>query len=152
MIKNIIALSVASTDSLLTVIHKMDETAHRLLIVLNNGRYGGLVSIGDIQRAIINGVALDSPIEPILRLNATVASVHDDMEAVKEIMRDHLRRSDIVTRVGPTSYAMLLPTVNYSTGTMVMERIERVFYDEFPNRSVVLHSRIAPLGGRIDEA
>lgn len=85
-----ITFSVESKESLLAVIHKMDESAHRLLVVLKNGRYRGLVSIGDIQRAIIKGVSLDSPIEPILRQNATVATVHDDIESVKEIMRERM--------------------------------------------------------------
>lgn len=90
MLRDISSLSVDSSDSLLTVIHKMDASEHRLLLVTKEGCYKGLVSIGDIQRAIIKGVALDSPIEPILRSNATVASIHDDMESVKEVMRERM--------------------------------------------------------------
>ena len=90
MKRDLKSLSVESKDSLLSVIHKMDTTAHRLLIVTENGHYKGLVSIGDIQRAIIKGVALESPVEPIMRPNATVASIHDDMEGVKEIMRERM--------------------------------------------------------------
>lgn len=90
MLRDISSLSVNSNDTLLTVIHKMDASEHRLLLVTKDDCYKGLVSIGDIQRAIIKGVALDSPIEPILRSNATVASIHDDMESVKEIMRERM--------------------------------------------------------------
>ena len=90
MIKDKDLLSVDSKSTLLEVIHKMDDTGHRLLIVTKDNRYKGLVSIGDIQRAIINGIALDSPIEPILRQNATVASVHDNVEAIKEVMRERM--------------------------------------------------------------
>ncbi len=90
MVEDIKSLAVESNETLLAVIHKMDETAHRLLVVLKNGRYGGLVSIGDIQRAIIKGVSLDSPIGPILRQNATIASVYDNMDSVKEIMRERM--------------------------------------------------------------
>ncbi len=90
MKNDIKSLTVDSKDSLLSVIHKMDSTAHRLLMVTENGRYKGLVSIGDIQRAIIKGVALDGTVEPIMRPNATVASIHDDMEGVKEIMRERM--------------------------------------------------------------
>lgn len=84
------SISVDSQDTLLSVIHKMDNTAHRLLLVLKEGRYKGLVSIGDIQRAIIKGVSFDSPIEPILRNNATVATIHENMDSVKEIMRERM--------------------------------------------------------------
>lgn len=90
MVEDIKSLAIESNETLLAVIHKMDETAHRLLVVLKNGRYGGLVSIGDIQRAIIKGVSLDSPIGPILRQNATIASVYDNMDSVKEIMRERM--------------------------------------------------------------
>lgn len=90
MYKDITSLSIDSKATLLDVIHKMDATEHRLLIVTKDGHYKGLVSIGDVQRAIIKGVALASPVEPILRPNATVASVHDDMEAVKEVMRERM--------------------------------------------------------------
>lgn len=90
MIKDINALSVDCEESLLSVIHKMDSSEHRLLIVSKRGHYYGLVSIGDIQRAIIKGVALESPIEPIMRSNATVASIHDNLDGVKEIMRERM--------------------------------------------------------------
>lgn len=90
MVKDITSLSVNSSSTLLTVIHKMDATEHRLLIVTKDGHYEGLVSIGDIQRAIIKGVSLDSPVGPILRPNATVASIHDDVDAIKGIMRERM--------------------------------------------------------------
>jgi dTDP-glucose pyrophosphorylase len=90
MLRDISSLSVDSNDTLLAVIHKMDASEHRLLLVTQDGCYKGLVSIGDIQRAIIKGVALDSPIEPILRSNATVAAIHDDIESVKEVMRERM--------------------------------------------------------------
>lgn len=69
------------------------------------------------------------------------------MAGLQEIMRNHLRKGDIVTRFAPTIYAMLLPMVNYSTGSMVMERIEQLFYEEYSSRKIALHFRISPLGG-----
>jgi GGDEF domain-containing protein len=68
------------------------------------------------------------------------------MAGLQEIMRKHLRKGDIVTRFSPAMYAMLLPTVNYTTGSMVMERMEQLFYEEYPSRKVALHYRISPLG------
>ena len=44
-------------------------------------------------------------------------------------------------------YAMLLPTVNYETGNMVMERLEQMFYREYPARNITFHARISPMGG-----
>lgn len=90
MIKDKESLSIDCNSSLLTVIHKMDATEHRLLVVTKDGHYKGLVSIGDVQRAIIKGIALGSPVEQILRQKLTVASIHDDKAAIKEVMRERM--------------------------------------------------------------
>ena len=74
------------------------------------------------------------------------------MAALCEIVRSNLRKGDIVTRAAPAVVAMLLPTVSYSTGNAVMERIESLFYEEYPNQSIVLSFRITPLGGTITGA
>ncbi len=69
------------------------------------------------------------------------------MAGLQEILRNNLRRGDIVTRFSDSIYAMLLPTVNYSTGSMVVERIEHLFYQEYPAGNITFHARISPLGG-----
>lgn len=71
------------------------------------------------------------------------------MAALCEIIRNNLRKGDIVTRTAPAVFAMLLPTVSYSTCTTVMERIESLFYEEYPNKSIILSFRFTPLGGGI---
>ena len=69
------------------------------------------------------------------------------MNSLCEILRENLRRGDTVTRFSPTVYALLLPTVNYSTGNMVMERIKRLFYRRNPNSDIVYNYLIGPLNG-----
>ena len=69
------------------------------------------------------------------------------MAALEEILRRNLRRGDIVTRFDEYAMALLLPTVNYQSGTMVMERIEHIFYTAYSREKVSFHSRITPLGG-----
>lgn len=68
------------------------------------------------------------------------------MAGLIEILRRNLRKGDIVTRFSPDIVAMLLPTVNYSTGCMVLERIEKLFYGEYPSSLVSMHHRLTPLG------
>ncbi len=68
------------------------------------------------------------------------------MAGLQEILRNNLRKGDIVTRFSENIYAMLLPTVNYETGGMVMERLERLFYLAFPSGDISFHARISPLG------
>ena len=81
----------------------------------------------------------------MLGSNSTVAR-ESGMAGLQEILRNNLRRGDIVTRFNENMFAMLLPTVNYSTGGVVMERIEHLFYGEYPSSNIVFHSRISPLG------
>ena len=50
-----------------------------------------------------------------------------------------------MTQFSPTILALLLPTVNYSTGNMVMERVKRLFYQKFPNSNVSFSYRVGPL-------
>lgn len=67
--------------------------------------------------------------------------------ALEEILRRNLRRGDIVTRCDEYVMALLLPTVTYQSGSMVMERIEHIFHNAYPMEKVPFHSRITPLGG-----
>ena len=68
------------------------------------------------------------------------------MAGLQEILKNNLRKGDIITRFSDNIYAMLLPTVNYETGSIVIERIESLFYKEFPG-NIAFHARISPLGG-----
>lgn len=66
------------------------------------------------------------------------------MAGLHEILNGNLRRNDIITRLSDHTYAMLLPTVNYSTGKMVLERIENLYYQELPS-GLFFHARLVPL-------
>ena len=75
------------------------------------------------------------------------------MRGLMEILRMNLRKGDVITHFSPTMVAMLLPTVDYSTGDSVMERLKQKFYQAYPNSSVLFSYRIAPLTARAaDEA
>ncbi len=81
-------ITVDGSASIISVLKQMDSVRKKLLIVLKNNKYFGLVSIGDLQRAIINGVEMTSSVEPILRKNATIASIHDNIDSVKQLMKE----------------------------------------------------------------
>ena len=69
------------------------------------------------------------------------------MNGLQEILSTNLRKGDIITRFAPAMFALLLSTVNYATGNMVLERIKRVFYREYPNSNIVFDYRVGPLEG-----
>lgn len=67
------------------------------------------------------------------------------MNDLMRILSQNLRKGDIITRFSPAMFAMLLPTVNYASGHMVMERIKRIFYRQYPNSNIVFDYRVGPL-------
>jgi dTDP-glucose pyrophosphorylase len=86
MKKDFTILFVEHTDSILFVMKKMDELKRKLLIVIQNKKYFSLVSIGDLQRAIIKNKDLNSSISSILRIGVTVAHEGDNIHDIKQSM------------------------------------------------------------------
>lgn len=74
--------------TLLDALKKMDVCDKKLLIVIKDTKFRGLLSIGDIQRAIIQNKSLESPISEALRKNIRIATVSDSFEAIRQMMFD----------------------------------------------------------------
>ena len=89
----------------------------------------GIIMIGDADDSHVNYIRQDNI-----------------MSGLIEILRENLRKGDIITHFAPTIVAVLLPTVNYETGTMVMERARMLFYKRYPNSSIPFHHRLGMLG------
>lgn len=77
---------VNNDSSLLDVMKKMDKLDRKLLLVLKEKKYHGLISSGDIQRAIINGNGLQKEIDGILRKEVRVATPEDSYEDIRSMM------------------------------------------------------------------
>lgn len=77
----------------------------------------------------------------------TMDSIKQDniMNGTLEILKTNLRKGDTITHFSPTIFALLLPTVNYTTGNMVMERVKQLFYKKYPNSNIPFNYRIGPL-------
>lgn len=88
MIDRIKEICISQEASIISAIKQMDAIKHKLLIVIKDEKFYSLLSIGDIQRAIIKGVDMNSPISTILREKTKVASVNDDMKVVKATMKE----------------------------------------------------------------
>ena len=73
--------------SLLDALKTMDSQKVKTLFVFDGDRFEGLLTIGDIQRAIINNVALTEPVCRILDRNKIYGFVFESEEVVKEKMR-----------------------------------------------------------------
>ncbi|MBN1182931.1 MAG: nucleotidyltransferase family protein [Bacteroidales bacterium] len=79
-------IKIGLTDSILFALKKMDKSDKRLLLVFEGNHFKSLLSIGDIQRAIIKGVDLGNPISEIIRQDIKVAKEDDAYESIKNMM------------------------------------------------------------------
>ena len=73
-------------STLLDTLMKMDALDIKLLIVLDNEKFLGLISAGDIQRAIIKNTALETFAINVLRKDIRVAKPEDSFESIKQMM------------------------------------------------------------------
>lgn len=76
-------LFISVNSNVLRALEQMNEVKRKLLIVVNEGKFISVLSIGDIQRAIINKYNLSNPIQPILRTIITVCLNTDSSESIK---------------------------------------------------------------------
>lgn len=78
---------ISPFTSLLDTMKLMDEIMVKTLFVLDKGHFEGIVTLGDIQRAIINNIALKEPVCHILDKKKIYGYVSENDESIKEKMR-----------------------------------------------------------------
>ena len=86
MIEKIKNRAIAPSVSLLEAMKRMDEIKVKMLFVFDNEHFEGIVTIGDIQRAIIKGVHLDKPVSTIVDKNKKYVKPKESLEEVRQKM------------------------------------------------------------------
>jgi len=84
--------TIETEASIADALNHMDAIGRKLLIVTKSNKYYSMLSIGDIQRAIIKGMDTSTLIREILRDEVVVASTDSDIESIKKHMLK--RRND----------------------------------------------------------
>ena len=79
-------ISINKNTTILEALKKMDELFVRLLLVMEDDIFISLVSIGDLQRAIIKNLPLTTPVNNIFRKNIQVGNIEDDYNKIKKNM------------------------------------------------------------------
>lgn len=79
-------ITISKEARLLECLKIMDQENRKLLLVKDGENFLSLLSIGDIQRAIINNIPLDTEIKQILRKKVDIAYEKDDFETIKKKM------------------------------------------------------------------
>ena len=72
--------------TILQTIKKMDEIDKKILLIVKNQKYIGLVSIGDIQRAMLKSISLDEGILKILRKDTFVGKESNSKKKLIDIL------------------------------------------------------------------
>lgn len=101
---------------------------------LGSTMFLGLIMVGDQESPQIDSIKQDSI------MNATL-----------DILRKNLRKGDTICHLSISTFALLLPMVNFATGNTIMERIKRQFYKRFPNTDIAFNYRIGPLSSASSE-
>lgn len=78
---------ITSSASLLSALKQMDARKVKILFVYEDSHFEGLITLGDIQRAIIKNVALEEPVSRVLDKNKVYGYVNEKQDEIKEKMR-----------------------------------------------------------------
>lgn len=80
------SIIISPSISLVEAMKLMDDEEVKMLFVFDGEHFEGIVTIGDIQRAIIKNVPLNSTILTILQKDKQYAAPGEDREAVRQKM------------------------------------------------------------------
>jgi dTDP-glucose pyrophosphorylase len=114
---------------------QMDVLDKKLLIVITGYSFVGLLSAGDIQRAIIKNLPLDTTISAILRKNIKVAKPEDDFNTIKAMMLEFRME--------------LCPVVNNLNQIIEVYFWEDLFQDKKPQPASLFNLPVVIMAGGI---
>lgn len=86
VLKKIQDRAIQSSMTVLQSLKKMDEAMVKMLFVFEGEHFLSILTIGDIQRAIIKQVALDEPVSAIIDTNKQFVSLSESKDMVREKM------------------------------------------------------------------
>lgn len=78
--------SISSLESLLAAIKQMDAQKVKMLFVFDDEHFVSILTIGDIQRAIVKNISLETPVAQIVERNKKFAHVGDSMDDIRRKM------------------------------------------------------------------
>ncbi len=84
--KKIESRSIISSESLLKALRLMDAQKVKMLFVFEDDSFVSILTIGDIQRAIVKNISLETPVEKVVERDKKFAHVGEPMEVIREKM------------------------------------------------------------------
>lgn len=117
---------IISADlTLIAALKKMDEVKTKRLFVFNADKFDCILTMGDIQRAIIRNVALSSSIAGILDRGKIYAKEGDSIESIKEVMfRENIDCMPILNNEGEIDDVLFWADVFQKSADDAREKID----------------------------
>ena len=78
--------SISADISLLEALKQMDAQKVKLLLVFNDDVFVSILTIGDIQRAIVKNIALETPVSEVVDKNKKFAKKGEPMDDIRRKM------------------------------------------------------------------
>lgn len=66
------------------------------------------------------------------------STINDGMDMMQKVLLSSLRTGDVISKYSAGQFIVMLPTCQYETATMVMERIQDKFYESDKRRKLVV--------------
>ena len=86
MIESIKSRVIAPSVSMLDAMKRMDEVKVKMLFVFDGEHFVSILTVGDIQRAIVKNIALEEQVGRVVDRNKKFAIKGEPMEAIREKM------------------------------------------------------------------
>lgn len=67
------------------------------------------------------------------------------MKRLLVILKENLRRGDVISQYSSSQYVLLLPTSTYENGILVLNRILSIYYKRNRRNDVILHCKLQPI-------
>ncbi len=80
------SIKIQKNATILDALKTMDATFRRLLLVFDGNHFKNIISIGDIQRAIIKNIPFETPINEILRKETVISNINEGIEIIEKRM------------------------------------------------------------------
>lgn len=94
-------ISLTGETTILSALKQMDLINRKLLIIIRDEKFGGLVSIGDIQRAIIRNLPMKTPVKNIVRDDIRVACISENIDEIKsEMIKQRIECMPVINTYG----------------------------------------------------
>ncbi len=84
--KKIESRIIISSESLLAALKQMDAQKVKMLFVFEDDHFVSILTIGDIQRAIVNNISLETSVSQVIGRNKKFARVGESLDDIREKM------------------------------------------------------------------